>query len=423
MGEITDHTDLFTKLKNEILLFFQWEEDLDYGGILHTFDEPMEEVSDNIPSASHATSNIAASQSSGAGRSSKQPFTVFSSSAVAKPSTSWQSSASNPHISSARPTNRASTLNSSASRFGQDHASLSIKDKQQDGSLESATGRGDCDGKMWPHASSVPTQKSSAAVVDDSMWEEDDDFVLAQADADLLSPVIPVQSHFTTGPQSARTSNFSSAAACHAEDSGMLKNPGVIKTADSYNSHGFTFTSGNPPNAKGGTNCFSTSLHSTKVRSEPSSSPFSRDSSKNTFPTTSHNSSCSSSAETELPPPKQCKLTCMLSTVKEETKAEVGSTCLPDAVIDLTHDSLSPVSGRNCFTVKQERNDLSSSAVCKSLNTVASPIGCRDGQNMGTMDHSDEDAPLQTAVAAQNENIFKAVIAPFSSQGEVGLSA
>ena len=401
---------------------FQWEEDLDYGRILHTFDEPMEEVSANIPRASHTTSNVAASQSPGAGRSSKQPFTVSSSSAVAKPSTSWQSSASNPHTSSARPTNRASTLNSSASRYGQDRASLSIKDEQQDGSLESATGRGDGGGRMWPHASSVPTQKSGAAVVDDSMWEEDDDFVLAQADADLLSPVIAVQSHFTTGPQSARTSNSSSSAACRAEDSRMLKNPGGIKTADAYNSRGFTCTSGNPPNAKGGTNCFSTSVHSTKVGSEPSSSMFSQDSSKNTFPTTSHNSSCSSSAETEPPPPKQRKLTSMLSTVKKETKAEVGSTCLPEAVIDLTRDSLSPASDRDCFSVKQERNDLSSTAVCKSPDAVASLSGCRDDRNMGTMDHSDEDAhPLQTTVAAQNENIPKAVIVPFSSQGEVGL--
>ena len=136
------------------------------------------------------------------------------------------------------------------------------------------------------------------------------------------------------------------------------------------------------------------------------------------------NSSCSSSAETEPPLPKQRKLTSMLSTMKKETKAEVGSTCLPEAVIDLTSDSPSPASGGGCFSVKQGRNDLSSAAVCKSPDTVASPIGCRDGQNMGTMDHSDEDVhPLQTTVAAQNENLPKAVIAPFSSQGEVGLRA
>ncbi|XP_076445146.1 uncharacterized protein LOC143283032 [Babylonia areolata] len=371
----------------------EWEEDLDYGGLL---DEPMEE--EPPPVSDPPVTSTAVSQPS------RNPFACVPRATPAKTPNSGLDNDFTDTTPCGLDTGRKQ------SGAGSWQREVPTNTQRCPLSTETATKQSD-ERQTVNNAPSLPLPPNKSAEVDENLWgDDDDDFDYSQVETDVFSPVIPVQMSFGQNEQNKNSSDAAISGQTNTQKSSATNTtkPDIHQTL--------------------GSSAWKPGVSST---TKPTTVP--QSTSKPAFPSKHQKPS----QDAKPPPPKQRKLTSMFSRANVESKQGVISTDPPrppSTVVDLTEDetvSAVPDAGRNSAvmkvegSIKQEEKDSPAGTTC----TVQE----RDVLSAGRAEHQDVDMAEECSVKgdqtagriqneksrSQSESIPQAVISPLNSQGEL----
>ena len=343
-----------------IISLLQWDEDLDYEGVLQTFDEPMEEESGQSTSKSSHSGSTAAPAKVPSATHRNNPFACVSGSSGGQPNTARPLSV---------PAWNTSVKDDSFGSF------WNANSVQSGGRVTNQNVRNNSE------------QPSSFRNEDgDDMWGDDDDLELMEADSDFMSPVIPIQTSVSENTHSAKVSNSSHPIGVSLGGSG--------KQGDTRSDSQMSGSSMSLSKPKVVTNFSRTDSSKTK-------SGFPQNSSSSLRPPSSQTSS---SADAKPPPAKQRKLTTMFSKMKQEPAKPQS---VPNATVDLTECDVSPPTGDQLMlkqrvdNLKQERKD-----------------SCDRDQDCGDVQQTDQTKATHNS-GDDVQSVPKAVVSPFTSQGKL----
>ncbi|KAK7108077.1 hypothetical protein V1264_015877 [Littorina saxatilis] len=365
----------------------EWEEDLDYGGILNTFDEPMEEEPD-------VKTDIKASSSS---------------------------------------TTMQSVSSSTVQRDHKPSLPL-VKLEQRDKPFKNLTATGNNNARMSPRVGSV----KQIGVTDDNMWGDDDDFEFAHTENELMSPVIPVQGGFD---EDHHGGNISNSAVLHADQLGVLTPCAVmqpeskVKAGQDYK-HSL-FSADMKPVSK-------TPLFTKNLPQNSAKLTISQDSSTNplaeTNPPPAKQRKLTSMLTTRKKETNAVKTgTCSQSVQDDVVDLTEGGTFSPNASGDngsvkgkqelcsIKRENVEHYRPKTGSTVEPEETaELCSKvqekistglAVCRSLENLPSKVKTEKLQDVGMIEQSKEMSSPRAVIGVQGADVPKAVITPFTERG------